>query len=346
MRDVRPVYDIRNCGPHHRYVANGRVIHNSDAINIQNLPSGRVAGQSTAMRMAIEAPESQVVIAADSSQIEVRVLAYAAQQHDLLYNFANSVDPYSAMASHIYGVPADVILKGHKDGVKEYTIMRQLGKCSVLGCGYGMGKVRFLDSARSGYGLDIAEDLAARAVEAYRQANANIVAFWDTCKRVIEHLANGGEGQFGGPNGDLFKYGQRQLFNESIPGIMLPDGMWLLYRNLRLEHVEENGKLKSEYRYDRRKAGRIQATRIYAGALTENLIQALAFSLLKVQALLISQRYPVAFNVHDEFVVVANESEADQAKDYLVQCMRHTPKWLEGCPINCEASYAKQYGAC
>ena len=37
-----PVYDIMNCGPRSRFVANGKVIHNSkgSAINMQNLKRG------------------------------------------------------------------------------------------------------------------------------------------------------------------------------------------------------------------------------------------------------------------------------------------------------------------
>lgn len=485
MSDIRPVYDIANCGPRHRFIANGRLVHNSDSLNLQNLPSGRVAGQSTAMRMAIEAPEDKVVLAADSSQIEVRVLAYEANQVDLLHNFANGVDPYSAMASRIYGVPAETILANHKAGNKEYTIMRQLGKAAVLGCiaedtevltdkgyvwiqditsehklwdgvefvehdgvvfsgykeciavnnvwmtpdhkvlcrnwesgneywaeaksvtpdlissqgdglpeiqwckeiikeeytdddvkvvptydivncgprsrftvrcednmvlivhncGYGMGKARFFQSVKEG-GLDIPQELADRAVDTYRTANASIVALWETCGDVLNRLIAGQEGYFGGPSGKLFKFGQRKLFKESIPGIMLPDGMWLLYRNLRIEYTEENGRSKKEYIYDRRKGGKPQAIRTYSCAIVENLTQALAFSLLKQQALLISKRYPVAFNVHDEFISVVPESEAEEAKAYMERCMRFTPQWLAGCPINCEAAYAKQYGAC
>lgn len=271
MSDIRPVYDIANCGPRHRFIANGRVVHNSDSLNLQNLPSGRVAGQSTAMRMAIEAPEDNVVLAADSSQIEVRVLAYEANQVDLLHNFANGVDPYSAMASRIYGVPAETILANHKAGNKEYTIMRQLGKAAVLGCGYGMGKARFFQSVKEG-GLDIPQELADRAVDTYRTANASIVALWETCGDVLDRLIAGEEGYFGGPSGKLFKFGQRKLFKESIPGIMLPDGMWLLYRNLRIEYTEENGRSKKEYFFDRRKAGKPQAVRVYGPMLVENCI--------------------------------------------------------------------------
>lgn len=346
--NVQPTYDIINCGPRNRFWANGKLVHNSDNLNIQNLPSGRVDGQSNAMRMAIEAPMGSVVVASDSSQIEVRILAYIAQQIDLLSNFENKVDPYSAMASRIYGLPADVILNNHKLGVKDYTIMRQLGKASVLGCGYGMGVARFLDAARSNYGLDIDESLAQRAVEAYRQSNRAIVKLWKTCGTVLEDLIFGRSGTFGGPNSDLFYYGMRQLFNESIPGIRLPDGMWILYRNLRKEYVVDanTGKSKQEYRYDRYKNGRMQTSRIYSAMVVENLTQALAFSLLKRQAIKIAAKYPVAFNVHDEFAIVAPEAEAETAKAYLEECMSYTPKWLTGCPISCEASYAKQYGAC
>lgn len=106
----------------------------SDGINLQNLPSGRVKGQSKALRQSIVALDGYTLIAADSSQIEARVLAYVANQSDLLYNFSNNIDPYVAMAARIYNQPADEILTAHKAGDKEATIKRQLGKAGILGC--------------------------------------------------------------------------------------------------------------------------------------------------------------------------------------------------------------------
>ena len=36
--NAAPVYDILDCGPRNRFAANGKLVHNSQKINMQNLP--------------------------------------------------------------------------------------------------------------------------------------------------------------------------------------------------------------------------------------------------------------------------------------------------------------------
>ena len=318
----------------------------ADSINLQNLPSGRVKGQSKALRQSIVALDGYTLIAADSSQIEARVLAYVANQSDLLYNFSNNIDPYVAMAARIYNQPADEILTAHKAGDKEATIKRQLGKAGILGAGYGASAPKFKDMCRASYGVVIDDEMAQLAVDTYRQANQNIVNFWRTCTKVLKALIRGESGQFGGPNGDLFKFGLRKVFNEFIPAIQLPDGMWINYRNLRVEEEEVDGEFRQVVKYDKVKGRTSVPTYTYGSAVTENLVQALAFAIMKRQALKIAKRYPVLFNVHDEFVSTAPEAEREQALAYIEECMRFVPSWVAGCPITCEAASADNYGDC
>ena len=125
-----PVYDIKNCGPRHRFVANGKLVHNSDGINLQNLPSRGNVG----LKECIEAPPGWVIINCDSSNIEARMLAWWAGQDDLVQDFANGVDVYCKLASTIFG----------RTITKADTKERFLGKTVVLGCGYqtGAGKLQ------------------------------------------------------------------------------------------------------------------------------------------------------------------------------------------------------------
>lgn len=115
-----PVYDIKNCGPRHRFVANGKLVHNSDGINLQNLPSRG----STNLKACIEAPPGYAIIDCDSSNIEARVLAWLAGQEDLVNDFANGVDVYCKLATKIYG----------KTVTKADKLERFVGKTVTLGC--------------------------------------------------------------------------------------------------------------------------------------------------------------------------------------------------------------------
>jgi DNA polymerase len=99
-------------------VANGKLVHNSESINLQNLP------RKSPLRKAIKAPEGYVIIDCDSSQIEARTLAWLAEQNDLVEAFGRGDDVYKIMASAIYDVP-----------VEEVTAeQRFVGKTTILGC--------------------------------------------------------------------------------------------------------------------------------------------------------------------------------------------------------------------
>jgi DNA polymerase I-like protein with 3'-5' exonuclease and polymerase domains len=70
-----------------------------DKLNLQNLPSRG----NTTIRRALKAPEGQMLISCDSSQIEARTVAWVAGQEDLLVAFRDKRDVYSEFASDVYG---------------------------------------------------------------------------------------------------------------------------------------------------------------------------------------------------------------------------------------------------
>lgn len=105
----------------------------SDSLNLQNIPKHRK--DMKPLRQSIRAPRGYKVVACDSSQIEARVLAYAAQQTDLLQQFIDRRDPYAEMASK-FDTPltAQQIHDGAKAGDPVAKMLRQIGKKSVLSC--------------------------------------------------------------------------------------------------------------------------------------------------------------------------------------------------------------------
>ena len=128
---------------------------------MQNLP------KKDGFREILLAPPGHLLVIADSASIEARVLAWLAEQQDLLEIFWQKGDPYKTMAATIYGKPETEITKEE----------RTLGKVAVLGCGYGMGASKFQATAKT-YGIDIDFDLAQLAVTTYRQTNKSIVDLW------------------------------------------------------------------------------------------------------------------------------------------------------------------------
>jgi len=159
-----PVYDIVNCGKHKRFSANGKLVHNSDKINLQNL---RSRGDTT-LKQSIRAPKGYVFIDADSSQIEARTLAWIAGQQDVVTAFENREDVYVAMAAKIYDKEEAEISKSD----------RAIGKMVVLACGYGMGHVKFRSQLKATADVDLPESEVQHIIYTYRESNYKITELW------------------------------------------------------------------------------------------------------------------------------------------------------------------------
>jgi DNA polymerase len=68
-----------------------------DKLNLQNLPSRG----NTTIRRALKAPEGQLLVSCDSSQIEARTVAWVAGQDDLVQAFRDKRDVYSEFATEV-----------------------------------------------------------------------------------------------------------------------------------------------------------------------------------------------------------------------------------------------------
>ena len=289
-----------------------------DKINLQNLPSrGQNAGK---LKSAIEAPDGYVMIDTDSSQIEARTVAWMAGQTDLVDAFAKGEDVYKIMASAIYNKPAEDVTKEE----------RFVGKTTILGAGYGMGAAKFQSQLKT-FGVDIEEAEAKRIIDVYRGTYPQIPALWREAQRCIEAILTGAAVKFGVVDAVYFDPRER--------GFKLPSGLWQRYEGLR-KITDEEG--KDQFEYDTRKG----AVKIYGGKVVENLCQAVARCVIAEQMLRIGKRYRVVLTVHDAVACIAPEEEADEAKQYVEECMRWRPEWAQTLPLNCESGVGKSYGDC
>lgn len=288
-----------------------------DKINMQNLPSRGPNGKK--LKRSILAPEGYTLIDADSAQIEARVLAWLAEQDDLTQAFANGEDVYVKMASRIYGCKEEDVTKDQ----------RFVGKTTILGAGYGMGAVKFQAQLKT-FGFDMDLDEARRVINIYREANWKINQLWRDCQNMVRYMANRDSVQIG-KSGVLEVLGSEQ-------GVKIPSGLLVRYDDLSAEQTE-NG---LEYSYKTRR-GR---TRLYGGKVTENVCQAIARCIIGEQMLQIAKRYRVVLTVHDSIVCCVRDEEVAEAQAYIEDCMRWTPDWAEGLPINCESGTGKSYGDC
>lgn len=319
------------------------------SLNVQNLSSGRKEGQTTALRDSICSPDDKhTIVVSDSSQIELRITGYMANEKILLDAFTHSQDVYSVTAEMIYGVPWQDINVGRKSGDKRLAHFRTIGKVTSLGGIYGISWSAFMDYAAVVGGVTLTEDEAKDIINKFRNAYPALPQFWKLCGKVLDHMLAGGSGYFGGPTGKLFFYdGNYQIHGKTVPSIIGPDGMRLSYYKLCKRRREyEDGSVRDNFAYWGLKEGRYQWVYIYSSKLTENLGQYLAFALMKWQGLKINEKYPTSLNTHDEWGLLVEDKELYPAITYVMESMRTVPEWLDGLVVDCECEMGRQYGKC
>ena len=112
----------------------------TQAINLLNL-GGKGRGRAIhpligKVRHTLRAPEGHTLVICDSAQIEARELAWISGQTDLVEDFATGGDPYSSLASELFG---ESVWKPSKEEEEtpegqRISIMRGFGKDAILGC--------------------------------------------------------------------------------------------------------------------------------------------------------------------------------------------------------------------
>ncbi|MFV2005406.1 MAG: DNA polymerase I [Gammaproteobacteria bacterium] len=75
--------------------------------NLQNIPIRSEEGRR--IRQAFVAPDGYKMIAADYSQVELRIMAHLSEDKSLLKAFAEGVDVHRATAAEVFGVPLDEV---------------------------------------------------------------------------------------------------------------------------------------------------------------------------------------------------------------------------------------------
>jgi len=130
--------------------------------NLQNIPIRTDLGRS--IRAAFIAPPGHVILSADYSQIELRVLAHLSRDPELVDAFASGEDVHARTAALIFDKPRDQVSADE----------RRAAKTINFGVIYGMG-----DSALAKQ-LGIPREQAARFIEAYFARYAGVARFMET----------------------------------------------------------------------------------------------------------------------------------------------------------------------
>jgi DNA polymerase len=251
-------------------------------------------------------------LVADFSAIEARVLAWFAGEFWRQEVFEKGGDIYCASASQMFKVPVE------KHGVNGH--LRQKGKIAELALGYG-GSVGAL-KAMGALEMGLSEDELPQLVDAWRQSNRNIVAFWwDVDKAAMEAVKYHHTTK---THGILFSYRSGMLF------ITLPSGRRLSYVKPKVGTNKFGGEcITYEGVGGTKKWERLDT---YGPKLVENIVQATARDILCYAMRTLSHCF-ITMHIHDELVI---EADPRMSLNAVCEQMGRTPPWAKGLKLRAD----------
>jgi DNA polymerase-1 len=162
--DIHPETGRIHTSYHQAVAATGRL--SSSDPNLQNIPIRNAEGRR--IRQAFVAPVNHVVLAADYSQIELRIMAHLSGDPGLTQAFAENQDIHRATAAEVFGLaPEDVADE-----------QRRSAKAINFGLIYGMSAFGLAKQ------LNISRGLAADYIERYFDRYPGVLRYMEETKAL------------------------------------------------------------------------------------------------------------------------------------------------------------------
>lgn len=186
--------------------ATGRL--SSTEPNLQNIPIRTELGSR--MRGYFTAPEGRLLVDADYSQIELRLLAHISGDPLMCKAFREGADIHTATAAQVFGLPEDAVTPelrkrakavnfGIVYGIGDYSLSQDLGISKKQAADY-------ISAYKSKY-IGVEEYLSATVESAYRQG---FVVTMLGRRRAVPELAS--------PKASMRAFGERVAMNSPIQG--------------------------------------------------------------------------------------------------------------------------------
>jgi DNA polymerase-1 len=209
--------------------ATGRL--SSSEPNLQNIPVRGNWGKR--IRETIIAEDGNILLSADYSQVELRILAHLSQDKGLLDAFRNDLDVHTRTASELFGIPADKVISD----------MRRIAKTVNFGVIYGISPFGLSET------LSISREEARKYIERYFDRHPGVKMY---IEEVIESAKSKGYvltlfgrrrsiPELRNQNSAIRQQGERLAINSAIQGTaadIIKIAMTQIWRSLREHEVK------------------------------------------------------------------------------------------------------------
>jgi DNA polymerase len=292
----------------------------------------------SSLRHTICAAPGNALVAGDYASIEARLVLAMAGQHDKTALMAAGADVYVDMALDIYEMRRfDVTDKALVKAFKvEHLEKRQVGKNTILGCGFQMGAPKFHDRYCPEQPLEFAE----KVIKAYRNDWAPCVPkMWYGLQEAAIRAVWDGRAQEA--------YGVVYQLEDAWLTARLPSGRKLWYfspKKTRRAMPWDEDDVRPGFSYLVWKNGQRRVVDAYGGLLTENVVQGTARDLLRDAMIKCrKENLPMVLTVHDELVLELAIAKADPS--LLQEIMEDIPAWAKALqvPVESECWAATRY---
>lgn len=325
-------------------------------------PEGVSSVLGTSIRHVIQAPPGRSLVSYDLASIESVVLGWLSQCERVMETFRRGRDTYKVFAVEYFNQAYEEISRDQ----------RNFSKPPVLGCGYMLGWKGLIAYAE-GYGVEMSEEDARRAVSTFRGMYPEISNFWTWIYDAIKYVIKTGD--------QLEGYRLTIDLKEDFLRIWLPSGRALSYfkpgvsariapwTEIRDQNGEEvdlnllrqtfqvsdeelvrmgwassNDLIENVSYMGTNLAGQWTRTFAHAGLFTENIVQSIALDILKDAISRMHQvGLEVVMEVHDEVVVEVDDAYVEWAKQEMHKALTQLPPWAPDLWLGADGYVSKFY---
>lgn len=298
---------------------------------------------ASSLRFVLAAAEGKQFGAGDYSMIETCILLALAGQRDKVELIASGVDVYRDMAATIYRLDREYFLGLDEAELSlEQSAQRQIGKGTVLGCGYGMGPPRFRHQYLRHLSVAEATKLSEQIVYTdYRKKWAPLVPkLWrdleQTARRAMLRPGNTAVARCG--------LSYRLTTVADIPCLVcrLLNGKEIHYMHATVSADKTDRWGFPVWTYWAYRKGQWREIEPYGGQLTDHACQGLARELLVDALFRFEQRgYPVVLSAHDEVLTERENITAAMIEAIMAE---RSPWAVElGVPVKVKAWVGGRY---